>query len=81
MAKEFVDRGVRINVIAPGGVETPMAAVPFPDDANPKVLGVIPMSPIGWAKPVDIARLALFIASKESGNISGALIPVDGAST
>jgi NAD(P)-dependent dehydrogenase (short-subunit alcohol dehydrogenase family) len=81
MAKEFADRGVRINVIAPGGVETPMAEVPFPPDANAKVLGIIPMSPMGWAKPVDIARLALFVASKESGNMSGALIPVDGAST
>jgi NAD(P)-dependent dehydrogenase (short-subunit alcohol dehydrogenase family) len=81
MAKEFADRGVRINVLAPGGVETPMAAVPFPDDANPKVLGIIPITPMGFAKPESIAQLAVFIASKECGPLSGALIPIDGAST
>lgn len=81
MAKEFSDRGVRINVLAPGGVETPMAEVPFPPDANMAVLGIIPRTPLGFSKPIDIARLALFIASRESGLVSGALIPIDGAST
>lgn len=81
MAKEFADRGVRVNVLAPGGVETPMAAVPFPDDANFDVLKLIPMTPMGFAKPADIAAVALFIASPRSGNLSGALVPIDGAST
>jgi len=81
MAKEFADRGVRINVLAPGGVETPMAEVPFPEDANMDVLGIIPRTPMGFSKPIDIARLALFVASKASGLLSGALIPIDGAST
>lgn len=81
MAKEYADRGVRINVLAPGGVETPMAAVPFPDDANPKVLGVVPITPMGFAKAEEIARLAVFVAAGECGPLSGALIPIDGAST
>ncbi len=81
MAKEFSDRGVRINVLAPGGVETPRAAVPFPDDANTAVLGIIPMTPMGFAKPAEIAAVALFVASKAAGTLSGALIPIDGAST
>jgi NAD(P)-dependent dehydrogenase (short-subunit alcohol dehydrogenase family) len=81
MAKEFADRGVRVNVLAPGGVETPMAAVPFPDDASLDVLKLIPMTPLGFAKPADIAAVAVFVASKQSGNLSGALIPIDGAST
>lgn len=81
MAKEFADRGVRVNVLAPGGVETPMAAVPFPDDANFDVLKLIPMTPLGFAKPADIAAVAVFIASPQSGHLSGALVPIDGAST
>jgi NAD(P)-dependent dehydrogenase (short-subunit alcohol dehydrogenase family) len=81
MAKEYADRGVRINAIAPSGVETPMAAVPFPKDANPDVLRLIPFTPLGYAKPEEIAAVILLLGAKESGVISGALVPIDGAST
>lgn len=81
MAKEYADRGIRINVLAPSGVDTPMAAVPFPEGVSAEVMRLIPMSPIGLAKPADIAALAVFVASAAAGNLSGALIPVDGAST
>jgi NAD(P)-dependent dehydrogenase (short-subunit alcohol dehydrogenase family) len=81
MAKEYADRGVRINAIAPSGVETPMAAVPFPKDANPDVLRLIPFTPLGYAKPEEIATVILLLGAKESGVISGALVPIDGAST
>jgi len=81
MAKEFSDRGVRINVLTPGGVETPMAVVPFPEDANMAVLGIIPHTPLGFSTPADIARLAFSVATQEFGKLSGAVIAVDGAST
>lgn len=81
MAKEYSDRGVRINVIAPSGVETPMAAVPMPQDANPDVIRLIPFTPLGFAKPEEIASMILLLGAKESGVVSGALIPIDGAST
>ena len=58
-----------------------MAAIPFPDDANFDVLKLIPMTPLGFAKPANIAAVAVFIASPQSGNLSGALVPIDGAST
>ena len=81
MAKEFSDRGVRINVLTPGGVETPMAVVPFPEDANMAVLGIIPHTPMGFSTPAEIARLAFSVATQEFGKLSGAVIAVDGAST
>lgn len=81
MAKEYSDRGVRINVIAPSGVETPMASVPLPTDANPDVIRLIPFTPLGYAKPEEIAAVILLLGAKESGVLSGALIPIDGAST
>lgn len=81
MAKEYSDRGVRINAIAPSGVETPMAAVPLPKDANPDVIRLIPFTPLGYAKPEEIAAVILLLGAKESGVISGALVPIDGAST
>lgn len=81
MAKEFSDRGVRINVLTPGGVETPMAEVPFPEDANMAVLGIVPRTPLGFSTPLQIARLAFSVATQEFGKLSGAVIAVDGAST
>jgi meso-butanediol dehydrogenase/(S,S)-butanediol dehydrogenase/diacetyl reductase len=81
MAKELTDRGVRVNVIAPGGVDTPMLLAPYPDVTAPEVMRLIPLSPIGVTSPEAIARVAVFVASPASGNLSGALIPVDGAST
>jgi NAD(P)-dependent dehydrogenase (short-subunit alcohol dehydrogenase family) len=81
MAKEYVDRKVRINVLAPGGIDTPMYEVPFPPDANPEILATLPRTSMALAKPEELANMAVFIASPEGGNISGAVVPVDGAST
>ena len=81
MAKEFADRGVRINVLTPGGVITPMAEVPFPEDANMGVVAFAPPTPLGFSEPADIARLALSVATQAFGQLSGAVIAVDGAST
>jgi len=81
MAKEYVDRKVRINVLAPGGIDTPMYTVPFPPDANPEILATLPRTSMALAKPDELANMAVFIASPEAGNISGAIVPVDGAST
>ncbi|MDB5394802.1 MAG: 3-oxoacyl-ACP reductase [Rhodospirillales bacterium] len=81
MAKELSNRGVRVNVLAPGGVDTPMLYAPYPDVTAPEVMRLIPLSPIGVTPPEAIARVAIFVASPASGNLSGALIPIDGAST
>jgi NAD(P)-dependent dehydrogenase (short-subunit alcohol dehydrogenase family) len=81
MAKEYADRGVRINAITPSGVDTPMAAVPLPADASPEVIRLIPFTPLGYAKPEEIASVILLLGAKESGVLSGAVVPIDGAST
>lgn len=81
MAKELSVRGVRVNAIAPGGVDTAMLKAPFPEDASEEVMRLIPMSPIGLTSPEAIATFAVFIASPASGNLSGAIIPIDGASS
>jgi len=81
MAKEFANRGVRVNVITPGGIDTPMLHAPFPEDTPEEIYRFIPLSPIGVVSPKDLAKVAIFIASRHSANLSGALIPVDGAST
>jgi NAD(P)-dependent dehydrogenase (short-subunit alcohol dehydrogenase family) len=81
MAKEYADRGVRINALAPGGVDTPMLTVPFPSDASPEALKLMPVTPWGAAKPETLAKIAVFLASPEVGYLSGAALAADGAST
>jgi NAD(P)-dependent dehydrogenase (short-subunit alcohol dehydrogenase family) len=58
-----------------------MLLAPYPDVTAPEVMRLIPLSPIGVTSPEAIARVAIFVASPASGNLSGALIPIDGAST
>jgi len=81
LAKEFVDRGVRVNAVAPGATETPMLAIPFPEDASPEVMQLIPHSPLGPCRPEEVAEVIAFLASEVAHHLTGAVIPVDGAST
>jgi NAD(P)-dependent dehydrogenase (short-subunit alcohol dehydrogenase family) len=81
LAVEYIDRGVRVNGVAPGGVDTPLVhAFGFPEGANPKHLDRL-MTPMGYCTPAEIASAIAFIASDEAGYISGAILSVDGALT
>jgi NAD(P)-dependent dehydrogenase (short-subunit alcohol dehydrogenase family) len=81
LAVEFVDRGIRVNGVAPGCVDTPMIHdFGYPKDANPKAMDRI-MSEMGFCTPAEIASAIAFIASDEAGYISGAILSVDGALT
>jgi meso-butanediol dehydrogenase/(S,S)-butanediol dehydrogenase/diacetyl reductase len=81
LAAEFLSRGVRVNVVAPGGVDTPLiGAFELPEDADPKVLTRI-MTPMGFSTPAEIAASVAFIASDESSYTTGAVLSVDGGLT
>jgi len=75
LAQEVASRGVRVNAIAPGFIESDMTAV-LPEAAKEKMLGIIPLKRAG--KPEDIANAALFLASDLSSYITGQVLPVDG---
>jgi NAD(P)-dependent dehydrogenase (short-subunit alcohol dehydrogenase family) len=75
---ELGPRGIRVNTVHPGYIETPMTASAAPAfrDAN------IAETPLGRTGTVDeVAPLVLFLVSDESSFISGAEIPVDGGMT
>jgi 3-oxoacyl-[acyl-carrier protein] reductase len=74
-ARELGSRGITANVIAPGFVETDMTA-----DLDEKRRDEIAKSvPLGrFCSAEEIANVVTFVASKEAGYITGALIPVDG---
>lgn len=75
LAKELATRGVTVNVVAPGFVETDMT-----DAINPKakeiLLSTIPVR--RTAVPEEIAAPVLFLASKEASYITGQILGVDG---
>jgi 3alpha(or 20beta)-hydroxysteroid dehydrogenase len=72
--------GIRVNSIHPGLIDTPMLHQVPGIDADPEAWqSRIPLGRI--AEPVDVARLALFLASDDSGYVSGAEVTVDGGMT
>jgi len=75
LANEVASRGVRVNAIAPGYIETDMTAA-LPEEAKKKMSEVIPMKRTG--KQEDVAKAVLFFASDDSSYITGQVLPVDG---
>jgi 3-oxoacyl-[acyl-carrier protein] reductase len=75
LAVELASRGVTVNAIAPGFIETDMSAA-VRNKAGDLIKKVIPMRRIGT--PEDIARVAVFLASADSAYVTGQVLTVDG---
>ncbi len=75
IAREFAQRGININAIAPGYIETPMTEV-LPEKAKEELKKLIPMERLG--KPEDVAEAVLFFVSEESNYITGQVLNVNG---
>jgi NAD(P)-dependent dehydrogenase (short-subunit alcohol dehydrogenase family) len=81
LSAEFIRRGVRVNAVAPGGIETPIiASFDLPEGVNPKVMAKA-MSPLGYGRPEDVAALIAFVASDEASYMTGSILSVDGGIT
>ena len=76
LAIQFAKDGIRSNIIHPGIVETPLQAPYLNDELRAEFKTDIPLGRIG--QPRDIAYAALFLASDESGFMTGAEMIVDG---
>ena len=75
IAKEVGSRGITVNCIAPGWIDTEMTQE-LPENSKKDLLDRIPIGKIG--KPENIAYTALFLASDEASYITGQTITVDG---
>ena len=75
LAREVGSRGITVNVVAPGFVETDMTAV-LDDERKAQILQSIPAA--RYAAPAEVAALVRFLASADAAYITGAVIPVDG---
>jgi 3-oxoacyl-(acyl-carrier-protein) reductase len=75
LAKEFAAKGVTVNAVAPGFIETEMVTG-TPDEVREQVLAQIPMHRFG--KPEDVAKAVVFLASDETSYITGHVLNVNG---
>ncbi len=75
VARELARFKINVNAIAPGYINTPMTQRLFPG-VKEEILKNIPLGRFG--EPVDVAKLALFLASEESDYLTGQVIKVDG---
>jgi 3-oxoacyl-[acyl-carrier protein] reductase len=75
LAREVATRGVRVNAIAPGFIETDMTRG-LGDKVREAFLAQIPLGRMGTAG--EVAALAAFLASDRSAYVTGQVIPVDG---
>ncbi len=75
LAKEVALRGIRVNAVAPGFVETDMTAA-LPDELKASAIEAIPLGRMG--APEDIAKAVAFLASAEAAYITGQTLVVDG---
>ena len=75
LAQEVASRGITVNVIAPGFIETPMTAA-LPEAARTKLAQAIPLGRLG--QPADVAAAVAYLGSEEAGWITGATLHVNG---
>ena len=75
VAKELGSRNINVNAIAPGFIQTDMTDK-LGEDTKDKLLSLIPLGRMG--DTLDVAKLALFLASDSSSYITGQVIKVDG---
>lgn len=75
LAREVGSRGITVNAIAPGFIDTDMTAV-LKEDVKEAIMSEIPLKRMG--QPRDIAQAAAFLASDNASYITGQVISVDG---
>ena len=71
----MASRGVTVNVVAPGSIDTDMTAV-LPEKVKEKIIADIPLGKMG--EPKDIANAVLFLVSDQASYITGQVVNVDG---
>ena len=84
LALDYAEDHIRVNALCPGVTATEMTMRIIEDDPDPVAARarfdrVIPRGTM--AEPIEIARVALFLASDESSYMTGAAVPVDGGYT
>ncbi len=80
MAAGYARHGVRVNAIAPGITRTPRVQASL-DHGSPRMDALSARHLLGLVEPLDIAELAVYLASDESRRVTGQVMPVDSGVT
>ena len=75
IAKELASRNILVNAVAPGYIDTDMTAA-LTEDQRKAVIDTIPLKRV--AKPEEVAKVVLFLASPDSDYVTGQVISIDG---
>jgi 2-deoxy-D-gluconate 3-dehydrogenase len=77
MSNDWASKGICVNAIAPGYIETPLNEKLLADSV--RSAEILSRTPVGrWGKPSDLKGITILLASNASDFITGAVIPVDG---
>ncbi len=75
LAREYASRGITVNAVSPGFIETDMTA-DLPEAARQGIVNQTPLGRIG--RPEEVAAAVVFLASEEAGYITGQVVRVNG---
>ena len=76
LAKEVAARGIRVNAIRPGLIDTEMQAASGDPNRAARLIGGVPMGRVGRAS--EVAEAALWLLSERASYVTGAILPVSG---
>ena len=83
LASEYIRRNIRVNAVAPGGIQTAIIKdfTPLPEGADYTLLQKITLPDDQWGQPEEVAGLFAFLASDEARYVNGSIYKIDGGLT
>jgi 3-oxoacyl-[acyl-carrier protein] reductase len=76
LAREYASRGVTVNAVSPGYIDTDMTASELPEDRRVELLKTIPLGRVG--KPEDVAAAVAYLAGPSASYVTGQVLRVNG---